>query len=105
MEFGTGWDERVMRVFLVGLGWASEESWAKLSHMYMGESLSEPSTGCCSLVLSSGWEDRAFLHFPCSLFLLSYHRRGKEFRTTQIQKSCAVQHGKSCRPQRNENLL
>ena len=76
IEFGTGWDERVTRVFLIGLGWASGENWAKLSHMCMGENLSEPSAGCCSLVLSSGWGDRAFLFFPCRLFLSSYHKRG-----------------------------
>ena len=40
----------------------------EISHMYMGESLSEPSAGRWSLVLSKGWGDRAFLHFPCSLF-------------------------------------
>ena len=106
MEFRTGWDERVMRVFLVGLGWASEESWAKLSHMYMGESLSEPSTGCCRLVLSSGWGDREFLHFPCSLFPSSYHKRGHGVPHELNLKNCTVQHGKrSFRPQRNETFL
>ena len=106
MEFGTGWDERVMRVFLVDLGWASEESWAKLNHMYMGESLSEPSICCCSLVLSSGWGDRAFLHFPCSLFLSSYHKRGHRIPQDPNLKNCTVQHGKrSFRPQRNETFL
>ena len=53
----------------------------------MGENLSESSAGCCSLVLSSGWGDRAFLHFPSSLFLSSYHkRRAWNFTRPKIEK-------------------
>ena len=65
----------------------------------MGENLSEPSAGCCSLVLSSGWGDPAL---PVQLVPLEfkknmnaskssehppqvYHRRGgMKFHMTQF---------------------
>ena len=104
--FETRWDERVTRVrehtvyrIRNRLGRTSHESlpdrpwlgmgesWAQLSHMCMGENLSESSAGCCSLVLSSCWGDHAFLHFPCSLFLSSYHkRRAWNFTRPKIEK-------------------
>ena len=51
----------------------------------MGNSLSEPSAGCFSPVLSSGCRNLMFLHFPRNLFISTHHRRGMEFHRTQIR--------------------
>ena len=101
IEFGTSWDERITRVFLISLSWTSEENWAKLSHMCMGGNLSEPSAGCCSLVLSSGWGDRSCIsRAACSSRVIT--RAAHAIPHDPKLKSCAVQHGKrSFRPQRN----
>ena len=62
------------------------EDLGEVSHIYMGNRLSEPSASCFSLGLSSGSRNLMFLYLPRNFLLSSHHRRGMDFHKTQIRK-------------------